>query len=238
MDSQYYKKNAQLRYQISRELDIYKKKKEADGDRYEPVIKSILSAAMSVGTTFLGHIADKTDNCCVFLIPIILLLLLLFWWLVFKFIFYLWHKVKDFFCSVNKKAFKKLKIQEGKALEAKFDFDISGLIYLSYIIATDNTPNDKVLLEYNKSEALFYIDRALNKLRTVFVSNVTFKPKISEYRIKKAMDLLLSAIQSLLASTDNKDDDIYDHISNAATTYNNIADKINEKYKGINITKA
>lgn len=71
----------------------------------------------------------------------------------------------------------------------------------------------------------------------MFVSNVTFKPKISEYRIKKAMDLLLSAIQSLLASTDNKDD-IYDHISNAAIAYNNIADKINEKYKGINITKA
>ena len=71
------KKNAQLRYQISRELDIYKKKKEADGDRYEPVIKSILSAAMSVGTTFLGHIADKTGDCRVFLIPIILLLLLL-----------------------------------------------------------------------------------------------------------------------------------------------------------------
>ena len=110
-------------------------------------------------------------------------------------------------------------------MEAKFDFDISGLIYLSYIIATDNTPNDKVLLEYNKSEALFYIERALNKLRTVFVSNVTFKPKISEYRIKKAMDLLLSAIQSLLASTDNKDD-IYAHNTKAAITYNNIADTV------------
>ena len=51
------------------------------------------------------------------------------------------------------------------------------------------------------------------------------------------MDLLLSAIQSLLASTDNKDD-IYAHITKAAITYNNIADMINKKYKGINIAKA
>ena len=231
MDNQYYyKKNAQLRYQISRELENYKKDKETSiKNQYEPIIIAIYSSAMSIATSYAGSRAEFIDCAKPFLVPIILLVSLPIYWLLFKLIYIICRRVK----AVNSDAFKTLNSSQCNHLLAKFDFDITGLIYMSYIIATDKTSQDDVLQEYNKGEALFYIERALKKLRSVFVSNVDYVSALSEFRIKNNLELLKASIIATKLST--KDRTYESSIHNVILHFNEITNTINKKYKNINI---
>lgn len=230
MDNQYYKKNAQLRYQISRELDIYKKNKETSvRNQYDPIIRAIFSSISSIATSYAGYEADIIDCAKPYIIPIILLASLPVYMALFKIIYIIKNKI----CAINKDAFKKLNINQHNQLIAKFDFDISGLIYMSYIIATDKTSQDKLLIEYNKGEALFYIERSLKKLRSVFISNLDYIPALSEFRIKNNMELLKASIVAI--NFDISDKTFKVSIHNAIVQYNEIVDTINKKYQNIRI---
>ena len=70
------------------------------------------------------------------------------------------RKIEEFIPN-NKEFYKNLSQVEKKKILAKFDFDITGLIHLSYVISTDIIEDDITLNEYNRGEALFYIDRCL-----------------------------------------------------------------------------
>ena len=100
---------------------------------------------------------------------------------------------------------------------------------MSYVIATDINEKDPVLNEYNRGEALFYIDRSLKKIQNVFTDYPEYTPNIYEYRIKNNMDLLAAAIVTLSQST-AIGDSIKTHIDKAVDIYNIVGKSINDKY--------
>lgn len=101
---------------------------------------------------------------------------------------------------------------------------------MSYVIATDVVKNDKLLNEYNRGEALFYIDRSIKKLKSIFVDHVDYIPDIYEYRIRNNMDLLAAAIIALKSNC-SKEDSLNPYIHNAITDYNIICERVNEVHK-------
>ena len=237
MDNRYYRKNAQLRYQLSKELDIYKQKKEkAEKSKIDPFFIPLLSTAIAIATAIASFIAADTSYnlgikaywllllvAGVFIIAYILMRFVLCPICVF---------IKNEFQHlrpINKEFYKKLTNEKKQSLLAKFDYDITGLIHLSYVIATDINDKDPILNEYNRGEALFYIDRSLKKIQNVFTDYPEFTPNIYEYRIKNNMDLLGAAIVSLSHST-SIDDSIKKHIDKAIDIYNIVGKSINDKY--------
>ncbi len=238
MDNKYYRKNAQLRYQLSKELDIYKQKKEdANKNKINPFFSPILSALIAISTAIAGFIASSNNydyGINAFWLPLIVSAIFILVYALNKFILYpifFWvNKEIKYIIPNNKEFYKNLSQIEKKKILAKFDFDITGLIHLSYVISTDIIEDDITLNEYNRGEALFYIDRCLRKLQSVFVDYAEYTPDIYEYRIKNNMDLLGAAIISLSKSYKTEQDYLKLYIHNAISLFNNIGNIINDKY--------
>ena len=238
MDNRYYKKNAQLRYQLSKELDIYKEKKEdSEKNKINPFVIPIFSSVIAISTAIAGFLANNKElglGIKAYLIVLQVCIAYMFFYLFAKYVVYtsyLWIKKEiSHLKTINKEFDKRLSHNEKKKLLAKFDFDITGLIYLSYVIATDIAENNATLNEYNRGEALFYIDRSLKKLQSVFVDYPQYTPNIYEYRIKNNMDLLGASIISLSKSSAHTEDNLELYIHNAIIQFNIIGKAINNKY--------
>lgn len=234
MEERYYKKNAQLRYQLSKELDIYKRNKEiSERKKINPFILPLLSSLVAISTAVAGHLANNGFGIKAYYIPIKVGLAFIFIYFLVRFVmlpicYWIVNGVKSFL-PINNDFYKKMSQIEKRKILAKFDFDVTGLIHLSYVIATDVVKNDKILNEYNRGEALFYIDRSLKKLKSIFVDHFNYIPDIYEYRIRNNMDLLAAAIIAL-KSNYSEVDSLEPYIHNAITSYNIICTKINEMY--------
>lgn len=235
MDERYYKKNAQLRYQLSKELDIYKRNKEnSEKKKINPFIIPLFSSVVAISTAMAGFLANGGCGIKAYYIPIqvglaFILIYLLVRFVVFPIYSWIANGVKSFL-PINNDIYKKLSQIEKRKIIAKFDFDITGLIHLSYVIATDVVKDDKLLNEYNRGEALFYIDRSIKKLKSIFVDHVDYIPDIYEYRIRNNMDLLAAAIIALKSNC-SKEDSLNPYIHNAITDYNIICKRVNGVYK-------
>lgn len=236
MDDRYYKKNAQLRYQLSKELDIYYKNKEkSQKSQINPFIIPLMSSAIAISTALASYFATQCHmGAKAYYIPLRVGVAFAVIYLLTRFIFYpivlmIITGIKNF-KPINERFYKTLPEIQKKKLLAKFDFDITGLIHLSYVIATDAVKNDLVLNEYNRGEALFYIDRSIKKLKNVFIDYPLYTPNIYEYRIRNNMDLLSAAIVLLSKSNSSDTDSLKFYIHNAITQYNQIGRFINKKY--------
>lgn len=150
MDERYYKKNAQLRYQLSKELDIYKRNKEnSEKKKINPFIIPLFSSVVAISTAMAGFLANGGCGIKAYYIPIqvglaFILIYLLVRFVVFPIYSWIANGVKSFL-PINNDIYKKLSQIEKRKIIAKFDFDITGLIHLSYVIATDVVKNDKLL---------------------------------------------------------------------------------------------
>lgn len=237
MDNRYYRKNAQLRYQLSKELDIYKQKKEkAEKSKIDPFFIPLLSSAIAIATAIASFMAVDSDYnlgiraywLLLIVAGVFIVAYILMRYALCPICIFIKNEFRHF-RPINKRFYKKLSYERKLNLLAKFDYDITGLIHLSYVIATDINEKDPVLNEYNRGEALFYIDRSLKKIQNVFTDYPEYTPNIYEYRIKNNMDLLAAAIVTLSQST-AIGDSIKTHIDKAVDIYNIVGKSINDKY--------
>lgn len=234
MDERYYKKNAQLRYQLSKELDIYKRNKEiSERKKINPFIMPLLSSVVAISTAMAGFLASHEYGIKAYYIPMQVGLAFIFIYLLGRFVVlpicsWIARVVKSYL-PTNNDFYKKLSQTEKRKILAKFDFDVTGSIHLSYVIATDVVKNDKILNEYNRGEALFYIDRSIKKLKSIFVDHSNYTPDIYEYRIRNNMDLLAASIITLKSNC-SKVDSLIPYIHDAIVNYNIVCKMINKMY--------
>lgn len=236
MADTFYKNNAQLRYQLSKELEIYyQNKMDIEKRKINPFILPLFSSIIAISTAFSGYLAkDCNYGTSAYWFPVIMLGLLIITYAICRLIimpiFQKSCNIINGLRSVNRKAFNTISYKEERRLSAKFDFDVTGLVYLSYIIATDKNIHDHNLYEYNISEALFYLDRTLKKLNNIFVLHVNHKPNIYEYRIQNTMKLLGASIISISKDC-RSEDNLEACIENIKHRFNIIAKTINKKYE-------
>ncbi len=235
MADTFYKNNAQLRYQLSKELEIYNQNKiDLEKRKINPFILPLFSSIIAMSIAFSGYLVSY-ENCGreAYWLPIVMLGLLATIYTIGRFVVIpMSQKMCDIINGlriINKKSFDTISCKEETRLLAKFDFDITGLVYLSYIIATEENIHDPKLSEYNRSEALFYLDRALKKMNNIFVARVNYKPNIYEYRIQNTMKLLGASITSI-SKNYKSEDNLEAYIVSFKQRFNIIAKAINAKY--------
>lgn len=232
MDKYYYKKNTQLRYQISRELDIYNQKKEkAEHKKPNLFIAPVFSAVMTIliSSQEKEEIL-KTENIIRIIVSACLFFII--YELIRIIIIPLWNKLmfwlKQHLFPLNKQTFTD--IENVKQCE-QFNYDIMNLVYLTYITCKECISNDDNIKKYNQSEILFYISRLNYKLGKIFkYNNVNIALYIQNFRVRVAFEIFREILTSIKSDPYFQKDEICNVLKNEINSYNGLVDVVNTLY--------
>lgn len=227
-DYSFYKKNALTRHNMSRELLKHRKELDESKKNIINFVVPVFSAVVSLSIVFY---TQEFNFRFITNVAFVIFSFAALYFLTRGFIYFV-EKVRVFINDhfLNIGSTKNVSDEKLDDFKNNFNYDVVNQIYFSYCLLTNNEEVDILLKRYYYIESLFYVEKSLGLMKSVYELDIKKEIEennfIQKYRIEIVFNILNEILKKIKSA---KYDILNNDLINAVESYNNLVETLNEK---------